>query len=160
MPFECFRCGDCCRQLGYVHFIEKEYGDYRFLIRNTYTGERDTVTVDPDKRVLFDDRGIFADLPDACPFFRREPEQGLAACTIHLTRPSICREYGCWRILIISPRGFPAGKVRYLRDLVTDDQYLRKIWDECIAGLAEPDEGRWEEMMTRMLVRAGYSVRR
>ncbi|NLD56559.1 MAG: YkgJ family cysteine cluster protein, partial [Methanomicrobiales archaeon] len=41
-----------------------------FLVNNEYTGEKTEVTVDPDKIALFQDRSIFSERPEACPFFR------------------------------------------------------------------------------------------
>ena len=77
---------------------------------NEYTGEETAVTVDPDKVLLFLDRSIFEELPEACPFFRTDQKTGKAYCTVHLTRPEICRDYGCWRLLIsISGGGGPGG---------------------------------------------------
>ena len=159
MGFECFRCGECCRHLGLVHTISEDCGEYRYVIDNKYTGEKTPVTVDPDKRELFLDRSIFAAFPHACPFFRHEAGTGLASCTVHGSRPGICRDYGCWRILILNHRGYPVGKIRFVRSLITEDPQLRRVWDACVAEIVEPDDARWENQMIKTLVRAGYSVR-
>jgi hypothetical protein len=160
MGFECFQCGDCCAHLGLVHSIRKDYGDYRFLVHNCYTGEETHVEIDPDKRELFDDKSIFEKLPHTCPFFRHQPGSELAYCTVHRTRPVMCRDYGCWRLLILNHRGYRAGKVKYIRTLISDDPLLNRIWDECVADLPEPDDRRWEDAMIAILKRAGYAVRR
>jgi hypothetical protein len=160
VPFECFQCGKCCENLGLVHSIKKDFGDYRFLIHNTYTGEDSPVSIDSDKRDLFLDMGIFNKLPHACPFFRHHPGSEKACCTVHLTLPEICRDYGCWRLLIIDPGGRRVGKIRYVRSLCSEDPILKKIWDGCFEHNQEPDDLIWEDMMIRTLTRAGYAVRK
>ena len=65
MPFECTQCGECCSHLGLVHIIEKDYGDYHFIVRNQYIGEKTAVTIDPDKVTLFCDKSIFGERPEA-----------------------------------------------------------------------------------------------
>jgi uncharacterized protein len=160
MAFECFQCGECCAHLGLVHSIKEEYGDYRFLIYNRYTNEETPVTVDPDKHDIFDDNSIFEQLPQTCPFFRHQPGSELAYCTVHQTRPEMCRDYGCWRLLILNHRGRRVGKIKYIRTLISDDAFLNRIWEDCIEHDSEPDDQRWENEMIRILTRAGYTVRK
>ena len=89
MVFDCQQCGECCSHLGLVHSITEVHGNYEFVVFNRYTNESDVVTVDADKHALFDDKSIFAKLPEACPFFRHQPGSEKAFCTVHLTRPDI-----------------------------------------------------------------------
>ena len=110
MPFECSQCGECCSHLGLVHTIQEDYGDYHFLVKNLYTGEKTAVAVDPDKVSLFCDTSIFEERPEACPFFRYDQTSAKGYCTVHLTRPEICRDYGCWRMLVLDPHEKRAGQ--------------------------------------------------
>ena len=160
LPFECFQCGECCSYLGYVHVIKEDYGDYRFLVHNNYTGEDTPVTVDPDKHELFDDKSIFEKLPETCPFFRHQPGTEKAWCTVHLTRPEICQDYGCWRLLILDHRGRRAGRIMNIRTFCSDDPLLTKVWESCVEEHKEPDDRKWEETMIRILRHAGYTVRK
>lgn len=159
MAFECFRCGECCAHLGLVYSVIEDRGDYQYLVRNGYTGETTRVTVDPAFRGLYDDMKIYGSYPHACPFFRRQEETGLSCCTIHATRPEICRDYECWRLLILDHRGRRAGRVRYRRMLLSDNDHLTRVWKECIEDLRMEDDRQWEDEMRRFLLRAGYSVR-
>jgi uncharacterized protein len=159
LAFECARCGECCSQLGYVHRIREEYGEYRFLVHNHYTGEDTPVGVAADKRALFDDKRIFEELPHACPFFRHQPGSTDACCTVHITRPGICRDYECWRLLVLDHAGWRAGRIRNSRTLVSDDPILTSLWERCADVHDEPDDRRWEDGMIRVLGKAGYSVR-
>jgi uncharacterized protein len=78
---------------------------------------------------------------------------------VHLSRPEICREYECWRLLILDHTGRRVGRIRYIRSLISDDALLTKIWEDCIEGQREPDDRKWEDEMIRILRRAGYTVR-
>ncbi len=160
MPFECQQCGECCSHLGLVHTIKEERGEYRFLVRNEYTGEETEVSVDPDKVQLFLDRSIFEHLPEACPFFRADQKTRKGYCTVHQTRPDICREYGCWRMLILNFRGRRAGRIMYQRHLASEDPDLIRLFEQCINDTSEPDDAAWDDKVIRILTRAGYSVRK
>ena len=159
MPFECSQCGECCSHLGLVHTIEEDYGDYRFLLKNQYTGERTAVVVDPDKITLFCDKSIFLERPEACPFFRYDASLKKGYCTVHLTRPEICRDYGCWRLLILDSKGKRAGRIMCQRHLASEDEALARLFEEHINHIIEPDDARWDEQVIRVLTGAGYTVR-
>jgi Fe-S-cluster containining protein len=103
---------------------------------------------------------IFEKLPHTCPFFRHRPGSEKAYCTVHLTRPEICRDYGCWRLLILDHRGRRAGRVKYIRTLCSEDTLLTRLWESCIENHREPDDKKWEDEMIRILRQAGYSVRK
>ncbi|MCX6685279.1 MAG: YkgJ family cysteine cluster protein [Methanoregula sp.] len=160
LPFLCQQCGECCSHLGLVHKIGEILGDYRFLVYNQYSGEKTVVTVDPDKTRIFNDTSIFTELPEACPFFRHERGERKACCTVHSTRPDICRDYGCWRLLILDFRGRRAGRISGKSTLCSEDTFLTRLWEYCIKDLDMRDDVNWEEEMIRTLSRAGYSVRK
>ena len=158
LPFECQQCGECCSHLGLVHVIERDYGDYRYLVRNQYTGERTEVRIDPDKHDLFLDRSIFITRPEACPFFRFDNLSAKGYCTVHLTRPEICRDYGCWRMLILDAGGKRGGRIMCQRHLASDDERLTRLFEEQINDLVEPDDAVWDETVLSILRQAGYTV--
>ncbi len=145
--------------MGRVHEIKETLSDYEFLVNNQYTGEKTAVMVDTDKQRLFADKKIVSDLTEACPFLRYQPKDGMAYCTVHLTRPEICRDYGCWRLLILNSRGSRAGRIMYQRSFFSDDAELSRLWMECIDPLIEPDDKIWDEKVTFILIKAGYRVR-
>jgi Fe-S-cluster containining protein len=159
MPFECSQCGECCSHLGLVHTIHTRLGDYRFIVNNQYTGEKTTVSVDPDKRALYTDKSIFRERPEACPFFRYDGAAAKGYCTVHLTRPAICRDYGCWRLLILDTDGRRAGRIMDRRHLAADDEALTRLFADQIDPLIEADDAAWDRRVMDVLVRAGYTVR-
>lgn len=159
MVFECLQCGECCHHMGQVHSIWETRGEFEFLVNNEYSGEKNIVVVDPGKQSLFADKSIFLDHPEACPFLRYSRRDGKAYCTVHLTRPEICRDYGCWRLLILNSRGLRAGRIMYQRAFFSDDSNLTRLWKKNIDNLDEPDDRKWDEKITEVLSDAGYTVR-
>lgn len=127
-------------------------------MNNQYTGEKTAVVVDPDKISLYNDTGIFSERPEACPFFRFDALSAKGYCTVHLTRPEICRDYGCWRILILNPAGKRAGRIMCQRFLASEDETLTRIFEEEINNVAGCDDADWDDRLFRALTRAGYTV--
>jgi Fe-S-cluster containining protein len=160
MVFDCQQCGECCSHLGLVHSITEDRGNYEFVVFNRYTNESNVVSVDADKHALYDDQGIFGKLPEACPFFRHQPGSEKAFCTVHLTRPDICRDYSCWRMLIVSRTGQRAGRIMFSRYLCSEDPFVTRIFEECIDPVHEPDDAKWDDLVTRILIERGYAVRK
>lgn len=160
MVFECQQCGECCHHMGQVHKIRETLSEVEFLVNNQYTGQKTVVIVDQDKHNLFFDKSIFLEQPEACPFLRYHKVDRKAYCTVHLTRPEICRDYGCWRLLILNSQGKRAGRIMYQRAFFSDDAVLTKLWNECMDPLEEPDDELWDEKITSLLINAGYTVRK
>jgi Fe-S-cluster containining protein len=144
--------------MGQVHSIKEIRGEFEFLVNNQYTGEKTVVIIDQEKHSLFADKSIFREQPEACPFLRYKTEDKKAYCTVHLTRPEICRDYGCWRLLILNFRGLRAGRIMYQRAFFSDDNDLTRLWKTCIDPLNEPDDAIWEEKVCGILAGAGYTV--
>jgi uncharacterized protein len=159
VPFECSQCGECCSHLGLVHIILEDFGNYRYLVNNQYTGEKTTVVVDPDKIVLFCNRSIFTERPEACPFFRYDRDVAKGYCTVHHTRPEICRDYGCWRMLILDAEGKRAGRIMCQRFLASEDERLTRLFEEQINTITGSDDAAWDKRLIQILEAAGYTVR-
>lgn len=155
MVFYCEQCGECCSIMGEVLSVLEDFGDYRFLLVNKYTGVKNRVEVDADKRELFMHEDA---LPAACPFLRYRDDVGY--CTVHLTRPEMCRDFGCWRLLILDPFGKRAGRVMQARFFASDNPALVLLWEERIRDIDEPEQERWDEMVISILSREGYTVTR
>ena len=156
---ECTQCGNCCSHMQLVHCITEVRGDYTFVVYNYYTGDVKEVQVDPDKYALYEDRSSLERLPEACPFLRFD-DMGKAWCTVHLTRPDICRDYCCWRLLILDSQGRRAGRVLYQRTFMADTEALARLWEEVKPTLNGLDDKEWETRLIGILTAAGYHVRR
>jgi Fe-S-cluster containining protein len=159
LSFECSRCGECCSHLGTVHEIKGECGNNHFLVNNLYTGEKTAVTIDPDKISLFLDRSTFLQYPEACPFYRVETASSTGYCTVHQTRPEICRDFQCWRMLILNSSGERAGRIMCQRFLASQDEALTHHFHEITSDPAGCDDADWDERVIRALFQAGYTVK-
>ena len=142
-----------------VHSITEDLGNYTFVVYNHYSGDVKEVRVDPDKIALFEDRSSLEALPEACPFLRFDPENGKAWCTVHQTRPEICRDFCCWRLLILDSQGRRAGRVLYTRTFVPDSAALRRLWEQVKPTLNGLSDAEWDEAVIRILTASGFRVR-
>jgi uncharacterized protein len=144
--------------MGDVIGIREKTGAFGFLIWYKITGEERRVWIDPDKQELFLRQDITKTRPMACPFLR-ERSPGFAICTVHYTRPDLCRQYACFRILVLGPEGERLGRVvDATRYFTTMDPDLRALWDREIADAEIPDEELFEAYVERVLSGAGYGV--
>lgn len=158
MVFCCQQCGECCSSMGEVIAIREQAGPAEFVIRYTITGEERRVWLDPDKVDLFFRQEILSRRPMACPFLR-ERSPGSAVCTVHYTRPDLCRQYRCFRILVLGPDDTRLGRVADgSRYFITLDPTLRAFWDREIAGSEIADDPAWETFVEQVLSQAGYRV--
>lgn len=156
MGFQCQVCGDCCSTMGEIISIREQTGDTRFRIGYSATLEERDVVLDPDKQELFFTTEPVTSM--ACPFLRAQGP-GRLICTVHHSRPDLCRQYSCFRILVLDSEGRKVGRVTEgTRYFTTMDHNLNAIWQ---AGCQLPKEMReeeWEREVERIFTSAGYRV--
>ena len=158
MTFVCQCCGDCCSTMGEIISIQEQIDRYEYRIGFT-DGEERIVSVDPDKRDLFlNQQGDTDKISPACPFLRRRaPHERI--CTVHASRPELCRMYLCSRILVLRDDGSKAGRVPYgTRFFTTEDRVLLDLWRRTIRNVTIPDDDQWEKKVEDIFTRAGYRV--
>jgi len=144
--------------MGEIISIQEQIDRYEYRIRFT-DGEERIVSVDPDKRDLFSDQQEDTDKkPTACPFLRlRGPHERI--CTVHASRPELCRMYLCSRILVLRDDGSKAGRVPHgTRFFTTEDRALLDLWCRTIRDVTIPDDELWEKKVEDIFTRAGYRV--
>ncbi len=158
MSFTCQQCGECCSSMGEIIEITEQAAPTIFTIRYTTTNEQRTVVVDADKKDLFFSQGIPAIRHLACPFLR-EKMPGKRICMVHDSRPELCRQYSCFRVLVADQSGKRIGRVwdgsRYF---TTADPALRELWNRDIAGQKIADEQAWEDFVVMTLTACGYRI--
>jgi Fe-S-cluster containining protein len=144
--FECNWCGKCCSSFGEFIRIERQITGRDYFCRYGITGELFPVHVQPEfadeiEEEFEESGGKPAGSQKGCPFMRKNPAGRGFACAIYPTRPTICREFLCYRMLIHHPAsGEVRGKVIGINELRTHDEVLSAIWNEKIAGLPHPFE--------------------
>ena len=158
MVFRCRQCGECCSSMGDIILIEEQTGPGSFRIRFSVTGQEQTVTLDPDKREVFTTDDIKRSYPTACPFLRFNSDTH-ATCTVHHSRPYICRQYGCFRVLVLDHEGRHIGRVpEDSRIFSSLDPALHELWDSKVKNVEIPGEENWERYVSEIFSRAGYQV--
>jgi len=144
--------------MGEIIEILEETGPQSYRIGFSVTGEERIVSIDPDKQDLFRLQEIRTVRPMACPFLR-EGCNKKCVCSVHTSRPDLCRQYSCYHILIMDQQDTRIGRVREAsRMLTTSDEDLRILWNREITGVLITDEKCWEEHVEQTLTHAGYRV--
>jgi uncharacterized protein len=144
--------------MGEIIEILEEISPFCFRIGYMTTCEERTVVVDPDKKAVFLKYEQTAKQSLACPFLR-EAAPGKIICTVHSSRPDLCRQYSCFRIMVLDAGGKRLGKVSHnTRCLITMDHQLREIWDREVSRIQTSDERLWEDQVRRELSGNGYRV--
>lgn len=158
--FECTLCGKCCMHAGgELIEVEKRLSGRDFLCRQRIVGGTFRARVEERFLDAFRDTSESRKHPSWCPFLRGLPgEKGKYICTIHNSRPSVCRSYICCTMRIFAGDGQEVGKVKGRRSLVTGDDMLRRCWEEGVAPLATDDDVAWRAEVATVLGRAGYRV--
>jgi len=144
--------------MGEIISIQEQIGPYEFRIGYT-TGEERVVSVDPDKRELFGSQQQDEERKSiACPFLRQQaPRKRI--CTVHASRPELCRGYLCSRILILDREGKKAGRVLSgTRFFTTEDRKLLELWTSTLRDMTVPDDEQWEKEVEKVFSYAGYRV--
>jgi Fe-S-cluster containining protein len=143
--FECNWCGKCCNSFGEFIKIERQLTSRDYYCKYGITNEVFLVHVKPEFADDIDEEFVATDpmdpgsLQKGCIFSRKNPDGKGFACAIYETRPSICRDFKCYRMLIHHPpSGELRGRVIGINELRTHDEILDAIWKEKIAHLPHP----------------------
>jgi uncharacterized protein len=153
VKFDCDWCGKCCASFGEFIQIERQVNERDYFCRYGITGELFPVHVQPEFADEIGDE--FEESggknpqgsPKGCVFMRKNPKGKGFACAIYPTRPTICREFLCYRMLIHHrATGEERGKVIGINELRTHDEILQAIWKEKIAHLPHPFETQHESV--------------
>jgi hypothetical protein len=160
--FTCDSCGKCCTSFRAFITIERQLNDRDYYCRYSLT--RDLFLVHSDRNYSEEVSDRFSSLPgtgasagrSACPFLCRKRDGNGFACAIYDSRPPICREFRCYRMLVYDRNGRIAGKVIGAGEISTPDKDLAQLWNERIASIphTHPPGGNdpeWVKKVTGLL---------
>ena len=164
--FVCDWCGKCCRSFGEFIRIERKLTERDYYCRYGINNDLVLVHVQPEYAEEVSADVIWIRNRDRTPGKKMclpdEKSQGDGfACTIYPTRPPVCREFRCYRMLIHNGEGQLAGRVIGQNEIRTSDEALATIWKEHISHLPhshkpnEPDPG-WTTNVLAILGQHGY----
>jgi hypothetical protein len=148
VKFKCNCCGKCCSSFGEFIKVERQITDRDYFCRSGINNELFKVHVLPEfadefAREFEEMEGNGNDArKKVCVFTRKSKPEGTGfLCAVYPTRPTICREFLCYRMLINHrPTGELRGRVIGVNELRTKDAVLEAIWKEKIAHLPHPLE--------------------
>jgi hypothetical protein len=145
VSFVCDGCGKCCRSLGRYITIERQLNSRDYYCRNGMTREIFPVHVAAEFADAIDE--TFTDGPTGseagheyngrCIFQQPEPRGKGFVCAIYETRPRVCRDFRCYRLIIFDKSGTEAGRGVGRADIRTADPVLALIWNNEIRGIIE-----------------------
>lgn len=160
--FTCDSCGKCCSSFGSFITIERQLNDRDYFCRYSLTRDLFPVHVNGEFSDEVSDRYCArSGTPSPtgkspCPFLCRNPEGTGFACAIYDSRPPVCREFRCYRMLIYNRDNRLIGKVIGAGEISTSDPALARLWKEQIASVphAHPPGGNdpdWVKKVTALL---------
>ncbi len=163
--FECDRCGKCCVSLGPHIQIERQLNDRDYYCRckidNTlFLGHVDPAYQDDIAEEYAGEDGSGGDgEKKPCRFLRTGPAPGQTSCAIYASRPAVCREFRCYRMVILNRDGAVAGTVIGKNTLRTDDNDLKNAWERGgVAAFPTGDMAAWRGQVEAVLAGHGYHI--
>lgn len=157
VKFECDHCGKCCKSFGEYIKIERQLSSRDYYARYGIKNELFLAHIEGDyaDRQYTSSREV--ERVKGCPFMRENQNGKGIVCAIYATRPRICRDFRCYRMVIYNSDGNECGKIMGRNDLKTADETLSKIWKERIAPLLPAHEdSHWEIAAMTALAAHGY----
>lgn len=164
--FVCDWCGKCCRSFGEFIRIERRLTERDYYCRYRITNELALVHVQPDyadeiSEAFLNSKPESENPEKKCAFLVKNRGGKGFVCSVYPTRPQVCREFRCYRMLIHNHDGELVGRVIGQNEIRTTDERLAGIWKEHISHLPhsrrpnEPDPG-WTARVMAILSRHGY----
>lgn len=89
-------------------------------------------------------------------FLRKSRGGAGTICAIYASRPQVCRNFRCYRMLVRDHGGDVCGKVIGKNTLRTEDTALEKIWNEQVTVIPYGDIDAWKQKVSGILAEHGY----
>ena len=157
VAFDCSRCGKCCASFGAFIKIERKLTRLDYYCRDGINNELFLVHLESGYSEHAPPGSIGGNTEKGCPFMYRDPAAHATSCAVYATRPRICREFHCYRMVIYTPDNRECGRIMGRNELKTTDTALSQIWKEHIAPRMPPhDDIRWEKAVIAALAAHGY----
>ena len=157
VKFECDHCGKCCRSFGEFIKIERKFTSRDYYCRYGIKNELFLAHIEADYADSQPPYSKEGERVKGCPFMRENQNGKGIACAIYATRPRICRDFRCYRMVIRHRDGYECGRIMGRNELKTTDESLKQIWKERISRqLPSHDDPRWEKAVIDALAFHGY----
>jgi uncharacterized protein len=161
--FECNRCEKCCASLGLYITIERQLNDQDYYCYSSIDNTFFPVHVDSEYcEEIADEFETGQPLPSSgsekktCRFLRNNRQGDGTTCAIYQTRPKLCRDFRCYRMLIRTREGIICGRVIGKNAIRTEDVALEKLWNGQVAAIPYGDPAEWTKNVAAILTEHGY----
>ncbi len=149
--------------LGPLITIERQLNDRDYYCRCKIDNAIFLAHVDPAYREEIADEFAAGDAgirngtdKKPCTFLRKNRMAIGSVCAIYSSRPTVCRDFRCYRMLIRNNEGTICGRVIGKNTIRTEDVALKKLWDEQVAAIPYGDPAAWTKIVAGILVKYGY----
>jgi len=156
VAFKCSGCGKCCTSFGDFIKIERQLNHRDFFCRYGIKNEMFLAHVEGDNTLNYPLDSNDEKPAKGCPFLKKNLSGDGFTCVIYATRPSVCKEFRCYRMLIYDREGLESGRIMGTHDLKTTDKTLEKIWKEEVARIPGPRDNNQEKRIIGILADHGY----
>ena len=156
VAFKCSGCGKCCASYGDFIKIERQLTSRDYYCRYAINNEIFLAHVEGDDTIKYPFDSPEKKPKKGCPFMKKNQSGDGFTCAIYATRPRICREFRCYRMVISDDKGHECGRIMGTHDLKTSDETLARIWRDEIASLPELKAGRNTQRVIDILAAHGY----
>jgi Fe-S-cluster containining protein len=156
VAFECSWCGKCCASYGDFIKIERQLTSRDYYCRYGIKNEMFLAHVEGDYIGRYHKDSEEQKPAKGCPFMQKNQSGDGFACAIYATRPQVCKEFRCYRMLIFDRDGHECGRIMARNELKTTDETLERIWKEEIAPLPYREVPRWVKLVIDTLAAYGY----
>jgi Fe-S-cluster containining protein len=164
--FACDGCGKCCTGYGAFIRIERQLNDRDYYCRYSLSGDLFPVHTDAEYADEIADKyvensGTAQEGKKPCPFLCRNKKSEGFVCGIYATRPPVCCDFRCYRMLIYNREGQRVGRVIGAGRISTSDAQLAQVWNEKIATLSHEhppgaSDPAWEKKVIEILAEHGF----
>ena len=160
--FVCDLCGKCCVSLGPLITIERQLNEQDYYCRSKIDNSLFLAHVDPAYSEEISDEFAAEDAAHSgqekkpCRFLRKNRQGEGILCTVYSTRPKICRDFRCYRMLIRNHEGAVCGRVIGKNTVRTEDTALENLWKEQVTVIPYGDTAAWTEKVAGILSEHGY----
>ncbi len=156
VAFKCSGCGKCCTSFGDFIKIERQLNHRDYYCRYGIKNEMFLAHVEGDYTVSYPPHSNEGKPAKGCPFLKKNINGDGFVCAIYTTRPRVCKEFRCYRMLIYDREGHECGRIMGTHDLKTTDKTFEKIWKEEVAPIPGLRDRKQDTQVIDILAAHGY----
>lgn len=142
--------------------VERQLNDRDYYCRSIIDKAIFHAHVDPEYCEEIADEFETANAPHSgmekkiCRFLRKNRDGEGTVCAIYATRPKVCQDFRCYRMLIRTREGTICGRVIGKNTLRTENAVLECLWNDKVMPMPYGDPAEWTKNVAGILTEHGY----